>query len=233
MTTLQIVLLVIGLICLVGSFFISEKLSASDLGEMKKMSQQEIKVILDTELTNAQESIETKIQDTLEMKLEDMERKSDKETNEKILSISEYSDTVLNSMNKSHQEIVFMYDMLNDKQEKMTVMTKELQEMESTVLQMQQVLDEKLLQIQEETQRQITLSGEEISQTAQKQELSVEEVLQQQINEMEEEYTPGDNENILELYKQGLGEVEIAKKLGRGLGEVKLILGLFSEGDRA
>lgn len=230
MTTLQIVLLVIGLICLVGSFFVSEKLSSSDLKEMKKMSQQEIKLILDAEMGKAQESIEAKIQDTLDSKMEEMERKSDKETNEKILSISEYSDTVLNSMNKSHQEIVFMYDMLNDKQEKMTLLTKELQEMESSVVQMQQALDEKLLQIQEETQRQIELSKEELPQVVQEQELSVEEVLQQQIKEQEEE--PGDNEKILTLYKQGLSEVEIAKKLGRGLGEVKLILGLFSEEGR-
>ena len=53
MTALQIILLVIGLVFLVGSFFVSEKLSSSDLEEMKKMSQQEIKVILDKELQSA------------------------------------------------------------------------------------------------------------------------------------------------------------------------------------
>ena len=36
-----------------------------------------------------------------------IERGGEKETNEKILAISEYSDTVLTSMNKSHDEIVF------------------------------------------------------------------------------------------------------------------------------
>ena len=38
-----------------------------------------------------------------------------------------------------------------------------------------------------------------------------------------------DNSEILQLYKEGVSEVEIAKKLGRGLGEIKLVLGLFGE----
>ena len=39
MTALQIILLAIGVVFLVGSFFVSEKLSSSDLEEVKKMSQ--------------------------------------------------------------------------------------------------------------------------------------------------------------------------------------------------
>ena len=39
-----------------------------------------------------------------------------------------------------------------------------------------------------------------------------------------------DNMEILTLHDEGLTEVEIAKKLGRGLGEVKFVLGLYQEG---
>jgi hypothetical protein len=39
-----------------------------------------------------------------------------------------------------------------------------------------------------------------------------------------------DNLEILTLHDEGLSEVEIAKKLGRGLGEVKFVLGLYQEG---
>lgn len=150
MTALQIILLVIGLVFLVGSFFVSEKLSSSDLEEMKKMSQQEIKVILDKELQSADSTIEEKIQGKLDDVIEDLERKSDKETNDKIMAISEYSDTVLNSMNKSHEEIIFMYDMLNDKQERITEIVKEMQAMESAITQMEEALDEKIEQVGEE-----------------------------------------------------------------------------------
>ena len=37
------------------------------------------------------------------------------------------------------------------------------------------------------------------------------------------------NAQILSMYKEGMSELEIAKQLGRGLGEVKLVLGLFGE----
>lgn len=35
------------------------------------------------------------------------------------------------------------------------------------------------------------------------------------------------NERILALHQQGLSNVEIARELGLGLGEVKLVIGLF------
>ncbi len=229
MTALQIILLVIGLVFLVGSFFVSEKLSSSDLEEMKKMSQQEIKVILDKELQSADSTIEEKIQGKLDDVIEDLERKSDKETNDKIMAISEYSDTVLNSMNKSHEEIIFMYDMLNDKQERITEIVKEMQAMESAITQMEEALDEKIEQVGEEVQRQIELTKVKEEMPTEP-EISMEEALQTQLSAQEEDKTLGDNQEILSLFNEGMTEVDIAKKLGRGLGEIKLVLGLFSEG---
>ena len=47
MTGLQISLLVIGIVFLVGSFFVSEKLSSSDVQEIQKLGEKEIKVLLE------------------------------------------------------------------------------------------------------------------------------------------------------------------------------------------
>ena len=163
--------------------------------------------------------------------LEDLEQKSDRETNNKIMAISEYSDTVLNSMNKSHEEIIFMYDMLNDKQERVTEITKEMQLMESAISQMEQALDEKMLWVEQEAQRQIELTNIP-DMTQKEQQITMEEALQSQLTEDEADKIAGDNREILSLYEEGYSEVEIAKKLGRGLGEIKLVLGLFSEGTR-
>lgn len=230
MTALQIILLVVGLVCIVGSFFVSEKLSSSDLEEMKKMSEQELKIILEKEMQGASDTIEERLQEKLDAIMEDLERKGDLETNQKIMAISEYSDTVLNSMNKSHDEIVFMYDMLGDKQEKVTELTKEMQMMESAILQMEQVLDEKISFVQEEAQKEIQISPEEIVIQAE-QIVSMEDALQTQVA-ADVKNAAADNARILDLYQKGLSEVEIAKQLGRGLGEVKLVLGLFSEGTK-
>ncbi len=230
MTALQIVLLVVGLVCLVGSFLVSEKLSSSDLEEMKKMSEQELNIILEKEMQGASDTIEERLQEKLDNIMEELERKSDLETNQKIMAISEYSDTVLNSMNKSHDEIVFMYDMLGDKQERVTELTKEMQMMESTINQMEQILDEKIALIQEESKKEVQITPEEIVSQVE-QIVSMEDALQEQVTNDADSSVQGDKEQILTLYQQGLSEVEIAKQLGRGLGEIKLVLGLFRSED--
>lgn len=147
------------------------------------------------------------------------------------MAISEYSDTVLNSMNKSHEEIIFMYDMLNDKQERITEIVKEMQAMESAITQMEEALDEKIEQVGEEVQRQIELTKVKEEMPTEP-EISMEEALQTQLSAQEEDKTLGDNQEILSLFNEGMTEVDIAKKLGRGLGEIKLVLGLFSEGTK-
>lgn len=227
MTTLEIVVLVIGLICLVGSFFLSEKLSSSDLEEMKKLSEQEIKIIVDNAMQGAADKVEETLDEKLEEAMQKLERSSDKETNQKIMAISDYSDTVLSSMNKSHDEIVFMYDMLNDKQQKLANMVKEMQLMESAITQMEGVLEEKMVEIEELMQKQIQYEKPELSDEAVPQETMQDALMEQMKNE--DTQTPKEHDEILSLYKKGYSEVEIAKTLGRGIGEVKLILELFSE----
>ena len=47
---------------------------------------------------------------------EKTERTLERISNEKIMAVGEYSDTVLEEINKNHKEVMFLYDMLNDKQ---------------------------------------------------------------------------------------------------------------------
>ena len=120
MTGLEFGLLLIGALLVAASFFMTKKFSDSDIDELKKMSESQIKVILEKQLKEADGVIEAAIDSKMDQKMEELDVRSDKETNNKIKQISEYSDSVLDSMNKSHDEIMFMYDMLNEKQEKTT-----------------------------------------------------------------------------------------------------------------
>lgn len=230
MTGLQIAMIMIGIVCLIGSFFVSEKLSKADLEEMKKMSDEEIKVIIDSKMQEAASQIDERLQEKVDLATAQMERSGEKETNEKIMAISEYSDTVLSSMNKSHDEIVFLYDMLNEKQERVTELIKELTLMQSAVAQMEETLDDKLqktgVSMEEEAE---VLQQERTDAIEPKQ--TLEEAFRTQVssNDAELNEEPQQNEQILSLYREGMSEVDIAKQLGRGLGEIKLVLGLFGE----
>ena len=72
------------------------------------------------EIKNAELAIDGMLDEHIASKTDETKRDLEKETNSKIMAINEYSDTVLDSINKSHNEIMFLYSMLNDKHEELT-----------------------------------------------------------------------------------------------------------------
>jgi DNA-binding Xre family transcriptional regulator len=125
-------------------------------------------------------------------------------------------------MNKSHDEIMFMYDMLNKKQEKITELTKQIEVMEDTLRALKDEIEEK---------EQIAFEPVEEINTPELESLKEEFIKKYDTNQNEQERDEDGNANseILALAKSGYSEIEIAKKLGLGLGEVKLVLGLFKK----
>ena len=228
MTGLQISLLVIGIVFLVGSFFVSEKLSSSDVQEIQKLGEKEIKVLLEKEMKAAESKLEEMAKDKIDEKIESFAVETDKELNNKIMSISEYSDTVLDSMNKSHNEIMFMYEMLNEKQQKVTDLTKELGLMQSAVTQMEASIDDKIEQVEAMSQKAVELEMPENIGVSEDDSSLQDEF--EVYNENEHAGEGNRNDEIIRLYNEGLSEIEIAKQMGKGLGEVKLVLGLFNGG---
>ena len=103
------------------------------MNEISGLSEDQIKALVEKQLNDADDRIDKVISDKVDEKSEEFIAGADKETNNRIMSIGEYADSVYDSMNKTHDEILFMYQMLNDKQETMTKLTKSLGEAESHV----------------------------------------------------------------------------------------------------
>ena len=120
MTTLEITLILVGIVFLIGSFMVKDKLSKNDLDKIADMSAEELKVITEKEVKHAESAIDGMLNEHIASKTDETKRDLEKETNSKIMAINEYSDTVLDSINKSHNEIMFLYSMLNDKHEELT-----------------------------------------------------------------------------------------------------------------
>ena len=114
MTGIEWALLLIGSIFLIGSFFVAERLSSSELSQVAELSEGELKKIIGRELANAEERTRQMIDEQIEASIDKVDRALGRETNEKIMAISEYSDTVIENMNKTHNEIMFLYSMLNE-----------------------------------------------------------------------------------------------------------------------
>lgn len=138
MTGIEIFLLIAGCVFMIGSFFVSERLSASELNKIAELSESELGKIIDKGIQQAGYKIDDVIDDKVNETSELVERAMEKETNEKIMAISEYSDTVVDGMKRTHDEIMFLYSMLNDKHSELTSLTGDLQRLAASVRNLQE-----------------------------------------------------------------------------------------------
>ena len=113
MNWIEVALLIFGVGAFAGSFLIRGK--SADEEEEQHVDIELIRKIIEKEMGDAKERVAEVVDETLEYAVEKTERASERISNEKIMAISEYSETVLSDINKSHQEVMFLYDMLNDK----------------------------------------------------------------------------------------------------------------------
>ena len=244
--TIEIILLLVGCVFMIGSFFISEKLSSSELNKIAELSEDELKKIIEREVNNAGTQMDDVIEQKIEEAGERAERAMEKESNEQIMQIHEYSETVMESMKKTHDEIMFLYSMLNDKHTEMTSMTGDLQRLAADIRNLQENLSAKA----GTSIRKPVAESHVVQQPVMKQNAVVQPMTETidvqpepevQVNRFQEIQEPEQksekpetadaqgmsNDMILKLYEQGLSKVEIAKQLGRGLGEVNLVIELY------
>lgn len=266
MTGVEIILLLIGCVFMIGSFFVTEKLSPSELSKVAELSEEELGKIIDRGLTNAVSRIDDSIGERLENSMENVDRGLEKETNEKIMAISEYSDTVLEAINKSHNEIMFLYSMLNDKHAELTGMVSDLQRLSADVRNMQESMANQRVPVRPQPtvdrSRTVTRpeqartrtehrtaaattvagttaaagaatatatmsSGSKVSAASIPSAASVNAAPKADAASQENGSNPNHKREILALHKQGLNEIEIAKRLKMGIGEVRLMIGLY------
>ncbi len=235
MSTLEICLLVVGIVLMIASFFITEKLSSNELNKLSELSTEEMRKILERNLNDAQKKVDNMVDQvidhSIEKSMEVVERALDKETNEKMRVLTEYSDTVLESINKTHNEVMFLYSMLNDKHSELTKYAGNLaqlgihlEELEQKVEKTVAESDEIICKVQEAQQIQqappVPEESDLVDTLSEHQDTTEEQQKGEQLNH---------NQMILEKYKEGKSAIEIAKALGLGVGEVRLVIGLFRE----
>lgn len=213
MEALEICLILIGIVAIAISYFISEKVSQEKLEEAAKelVLSEESKEALKKQTKQAVENI-------LENMTEDIagkaERELEKLSNEKIMAVSDYSNTVLGEINKNHNEVMFLYSMLDDKNKEVRNTVREIQDTVRSVQRLDEQKEEEDTQTSETSEQAVPESMEEA-------EMPVEQEAET------EEAAMNNNERILKLHQDGMTNLQIAKELGLGVGEVKLVIDLF------
>ncbi len=257
MTALEICLILIGIAAIVVSYFISEKVSQERMENAAKdfILSEESKEALKKQTKEAVEDILEDMTGDIAGKAE---RELEKLSNEKIMAVHDYSDTVLEEINKNHSEVMFLYSMLDDKDKEVKHTVKVIQDTVKTVHQLEEKWAEgerKALEIKEQMERveqevqtvqnmqvvqigqmpQLTQmpqdakeSGIWESQTVMEEPIAETAPIEEAASELQENMQ-NNNEKILKLHSEGKTNLQIAKELGLGMGEVKLVIDLYKE----
>lgn len=215
MTAIEICLIVVGIAAIIASYFISEKASKEKLEEAAKdlVLSEESKAALLNQTKAAVEDILEGMTDTIAGRAE---RALEKLSNETLLSVHDYSNTVLGEINKSHNEVMFLYSMLEDKDKELKNTAREVQSTVRAARHMNMELPEP-----EKTEDKEPVG-------APPETIRAEEPSAPPDGEPQEA-PKNNNERILKLHKEGKTNLEIARELELGLGEVKLVIDLFQE----
>ncbi|MBP3603983.1 MAG: hypothetical protein J6J79_07540 [Lachnospiraceae bacterium] len=269
----EIIVLVLGILV----FILSYLLPAGKKGQGQKaeaVDEKQIKEIVEKEVKEAKSQIQDIVDETITYSMEKTERTMERLTNEKIMAVNEYSDTVLEQINKNHKEVVFLYDMLNDKhdnlKETVSEAVKTATEVKQTVkeaekisiqepfaaLEPERVMPEQIIQeaapvpqavfetMIQEPKSDIETTIESAADVSAPEEQDNTELLTVNTSDKAERAEKAgrvdissiaspvkggrnSNERILELHKAGKSNMAIAKELGLGIGEVKLVIDLF------
>ncbi len=264
MGTMELFLIFTGIASIALSFFIKEKKEGNDPEENREAMMGMAKDIIREELRTQLDSISDGM-------LEETEAKLDKLANQKILAVGNYSEDVLKNIEDNHNEVMFLYNMLNDKESTLKNTVRDIESVKVSVKKMAEDREYQMAQKSEYEEKIPTESEdrgtEKNSRSQEKASDRVQETekndfsgrengskghraskkrnrrteqyqkkstvsasVSDSVKEKEEPAVNGsanNKERILQLYRQGKTDIEIAKELNLGVGEVGLVLGLF------
>ncbi len=120
----EIVLIIAGFAAIILGYLLP---AGKDMDEEDKvLMEKQIRELVKREVEDQKDTIDDMVGDSVENSLDRTERAMERISNEKLSAIGEYSDTVINDIHKNHDEVMFMYDMLNDKHKNLTSVVSEV-----------------------------------------------------------------------------------------------------------
>ncbi len=284
MTVTIIVMIILGIIFIISSFFITERMTYKEknknldlltIHDDYEFSERELKII------------KNKIEDVIASQAKDILYQTNDSlsamANEKTIALGDYAVTVCDEIEKNHKEVLFLYSMLDDKQkeimntvrlvdgskEELTELLKKFKKDSEMAGALSARQNKSRLELEmEELSSQSGFPGHSaieqlealkrskenlppldepkthasnpesfMSEIDVEEDFDEEEDLFSEIDHtdidfdevLESEFSENENSNeiILEMYRNGTSILEIAKQLGLGVGEVRLVIDLY------
>ena len=240
MIAIEIIMLIIGIAAVIASFRLSDEKETDNT-----------KSNIDAE--ELEEKIKDAVKETEDYIITKADEKFSQISNDKIMGFNEYSKEVFDKIEKNHEETVFLYNMLTEKEIQKLVHSVDTtnaglrDEAAKTYQEVKKQLsdvDSAIRQIEVENVRNTgedEKSNEAFSSVLDDDEAkAIAEITETSDGrDSEEENTYYDrnkrndnssnsNSEIIALYKKGISILEISKMLSIGQGEVKLVVDLYN-----
>jgi hypothetical protein len=135
-------------------------------------------------------------------------------TNEKMMALGDYAVTVCDEIEKNHKEVMFLYSMLNDKEKELKELVTNAEGKASELRKASEMAMESYVAVPTDLEPMDELEAGNAF---------------EEPDSYEEPVFESENANdiILEMKRSGMSILEIARQLGLGVGEVKLVVDLY------
>ncbi|MBQ9233307.1 MAG: hypothetical protein IJ167_04640 [Lachnospiraceae bacterium] len=206
-----ILLIILGLLFIFGSFLFVERTKEEEDESVIKIPEK----LSDEQKEKIKKLIDDYMDEHIDDKLGDIEAKFSEIVNQKTLALGDYAVSVNEEIERNHSEALFLYSMLSDKQKEIMTTASMVDAYKKEVNEL--ISDNKAISKKDKREEKLAIELEAME----------EEVLSEDVNEEEVKSLDANKDIILEMHKSGLSILEIAKNLGLGVGEVKLIVDLY------
>ena len=218
-----IILCMIAGIALIGASFIIKEGSGIDTQEKEKIAEEIRSKALSAEsLKNVMNKVEKdftgKLSDIAEDKLVSSADHMAEITNNKMLAINEMSGQLIEKIEQNHKEVIFLYDMLNEKSDNLKDFSaevdglrKELESEEKRIKALNHDLDDKIVKVKEVRQTVITKSANTAPTHKEKQQLASTNVEKVKVNETIHNTVPTQAHSLVQM--QNKEEIAVKAEL--------------------
>ena len=214
MTPLVIFLIIAGAGILIFSCFLVDKSNHNGDVYAALANQRELSL---TEIEDIKNKVETIVSEASEQAVAKTEDKLSQISNEKIIAVNDFSNQVLEKISQNHEEVVFLYNMLNEKESELKDTLKDIDKVKRNLTEINKAETEAV-----KTKDNSKNTGRKSVKTTDK------ETENQNVN-VDTEVLNNHNQKILEMYSQGFSVIDISRTLELGQGEVKLVIDLYKD----
>lgn len=252
MALLEGIFIVVGFLCICISFFVARK-SRTEVDKEQGDSGVSTSVWTEKDEKIIQERVEQILEERQTELVDETEDKMNRLCNEKIMAMDEFSQQILEKIDSNHQEVVFMYNMLTEKQKEIKDTVSQPIKIKTTAekpVEEKKPAEDKQEKAAKATGKATSAKRASAKSSSEAPQMSVpkkpasgtptpvkqkkEPVKRRETGKpkgSEEERdvkVPGNvNLQIQKMHKEGKSILEISKALGIGQGEVKLVIALY------